>query len=108
MPTAAILQEIHVGDFGTVLTDTLTNSDDDTIVDISSALEQEFRFRKPNGTVVEKTTVFVTDGTDGKVKYVAESGLFDVAGVWKRQTRIKDGVSEWFSNVLEFRVHENV
>jgi hypothetical protein len=58
------------------------------ILDISTATTKEIIFRKPDGTTVTKTAVFVSNGTDGKVKYTTVSNDLDQVSVWKMQARI--------------------
>lgn len=54
-------------------------------VNISSATVKKIYLQKPDGTVVEKTAVFSSDGSDGKIKYSLEAGVLDATGEWKAQ-----------------------
>lgn len=67
----------------------VTVVEDDVIVDLSTATTKTLYFRKPNGTTVSKTADFVTDGTDGKLKYVTESAFLDMAGMWNIQAYVQ-------------------
>lgn len=76
--------EIHQEDIGTAFT--ITIMDDTAVVDISSAtVTKQIKFKKPSGTVVTKNGVFVTDGTDGKLRYTSIADDLDEAGKWYLQ-----------------------
>ena len=98
--------EIHVGDIGTVLT--VTVKDDTAVVDISSATTKQIILRKPSGTNLEKTGVFVTDGSDGQMKYTTVSGDLSEAGDWSVQAKVVLTSGTWFSDVSTFTVHPNL
>lgn len=99
--------EIRLGDIGTVFE--ITIQDNGTVVDISEATTQEIIFKKPDvDTVVVKATSFVTDGSDGKIKYTVASGDLDVIGKWQIQARIVLPGGEWKSDIVEFQVLPNL
>lgn len=100
------VEEVHVGDIGTVFT--VTVADSGTPVDISAATTIEIIFGKPyDNASVTKTAVFVTDGTDGKIKYTTVANDLNIAGPWEIQARITLPTGTWRSEVGEFTVHEN-
>jgi hypothetical protein len=105
------LEVLHIGDFGTVFELTVVDQDNE-VVDVSAATEMTWRFRKPGGTTFTKTGSHVTDGTDGKVKYVveelAEGAILDVAGTWSYQLFVDLPSGEWSSDVLHFDVEGNL
>jgi len=99
--------EIHVDDIGTLFTITITEGG--VPVDISSATVKDFHFDKPNANgKFNKTADFVTDGTDGKLKYVSESEVLDTPGDWKIQAHIVMPNGEWHTNIDTFKVFENI
>jgi hypothetical protein len=102
----ACVQEIHVNDIGTVFEITLV--DCDTPVNISAATETTILFSKPDGTVVEQTAVFTTNGADGKIRYVTVDGDLDVDGKWKLQARVVMPSGAWSSNISGFTVKPNL
>ena len=53
--------------------------------DISLATDLKLIITKANGARVEKTAVFVTDGTDGKLKYVSVAGDLSPHGTYEVQ-----------------------
>lgn len=101
-----MIGEIHVGDVGTVFSVTIKD-EDDAVVNISSATVT-FIFNKPDGTEIQRATVFVTDGTDGQVKYTTVSGDLDLYGPWRLQAFVDFGSTEWYSDIYKFKVYNNL
>ncbi len=95
--------EIHVDDIGTIFTVTIVDQDD-AVVDISLYSPKQLIFTKPDGTRVEQTASFTTDGTDGKIQYTSESGDLDQPGLWQLQGI----VSTLHTNITTFPVHRNL
>ncbi len=101
------VEEIHVGDVGTIFEVTLKDGDD--AVDISAATTKQLIFRTPDGkTVVEHDAEFVTTGVDGKIKYTTVADDLSVEGVWKIQAYIVLADGAWRSSVEEFQVYANL
>jgi hypothetical protein len=102
MPTTT--DEIHVGDVGTALVVEIVEWDEDTqayvAVNISAATTLTIYLTRPNGTVLTKTAVLDTSGTDGKMKYTTVSGDLSAAGRWKIQGYVA-GVAGWSGSSLE-------
>ena len=101
---------IHVGDVGTAVTLTVEEPAG-TPKDISSGAgvtATQFEFRKPDGTDITKNAPYVTNGVDGKIKYVSESGFFDLAGAWRFQGIITLGASGFRTNIVHFFVKRNL
>jgi hypothetical protein len=98
--------EIHVNDVGTTFQ--LTFKDDGSIVDVSSASAVEVLLMGPDDTAVTKTATLVSDGTDGKVKYVTVSGDIDTAGTWKIQGKVTFATNIYNSDVHTFTVYKNL
>lgn len=73
--------KIFVGDFGIVMRATV--KEDGVIVDISGATTKQLRFRAPDGTTTNKTAAFTTDGTDGQLQYLLQTGDIDQIGPWE-------------------------
>jgi hypothetical protein len=65
-------------------------------------------FSKPDGAVVEKTAVFSTDGSDGKIRYITVDGDLDAIGKWKIQARVVMPTGSWSSNLSSFKVYGNL
>lgn len=103
----ACMQEIRLGDVGTAIRGTIRD-EDDAIVNISSATTKLFYLRKPSGTIVSKTAVFTTDGTDGKMQYVLQSGDIDTVGRWEVEAYVVLSTGEWYSDNAEFLVKNSL
>lgn len=98
--------EIHYGDVGTSLQVTVKDGND--VLDVSAASTKQILLLKPGGDLLTKTASFVTDGTDGVIKYVTISGDLDELGMWKIQVYVVIGSSEWHSDVGTFKVFPNI
>jgi hypothetical protein len=99
--------DIHVDEAGTIFERTIKDQDD-VIVDISGATTKEIIFRKPTGVSVVKEAINSTDGTDGKMRYLAAADDLDTEGYWQWQAHIVFPSGEWYTDILQFEVHENL
>lgn len=95
--------EVHVGDINTSLE--LIVTEGGAVVDIGTASSMTIRFRKPSGTIVEKTAVLKTDGSDGNMRYLSESGFLDEAGRWMRQGHFTLGTWTGSTDAVIFHVY---
>lgn len=98
---------IHLGDVGTIIQITITDCSG-TAIDISNATNIEFVFKKPSGASITRTGLFVTDGTDGLVKYTLIADDIDEIGTWKIQVNITASNGSWSSCFESFKVHRNL
>ena len=98
--------EIHKGDIGTQFT--VTVQDGTTVVAISTASTKQLIFKKPGGTILTKSTSFVTDGTDGKMQYVSVDGDLSDDGVWKMQGKVIIGGNTFSTDITSFKVYRNL
>ena len=98
--------QIHENDIGTVFIVYIT--EDGVAVPLGTATTKEIRFRKPTGIQAIKDAEFVTDGSDGGLKYTTVTDDLTPAGVWQIQGRAVLPNGTWSSEVDEFRVHENI
>ena len=99
---------LHIGDIGTEII--LTIAEDGAIVNISGVATKFIILRKPSEAVVTKTAEFVTDGTDGQIKYVTISADdLDEDGIWHAQGHVT-GLGGWSgkSDIAYFRVKSNL
>jgi hypothetical protein len=78
------------------------------VVDLSAASTKQFILRKSTGAAVTKTAEFVTDGTDGKLKYTTTITDLDVTGDWQLQVYVKWTATEWRSDIQNFMVRPNL
>jgi len=77
-------------------------------ISIASASTKNFKVLKPSGSVVTWAGSFVTDGTDGKLKYVTLTNDLDELGVYRFQVEFVIGSFNGRTEVGEFTVQENV
>lgn len=105
--TCLVPDEIHVGAVGLVFE--ITVMQNCTAVDISTATTMQIYFLKNDGvTVLTKTAVFTTDGSDGKMKYVTIAGDLDQVGDWKIQGNIITPTWATPTSIGEFEVEKNL
>lgn len=96
-------RNIHVDDYGWV--GKLRIVQDGEPVDISTYTTRQFIFTKPDGTEVTKTATFDTDGTNGVLRYVVETGVMNVVSAkWSVRALLTKVGSELTSAPLNFSV----
>lgn len=88
--------QIFVGDEGTEIRVTIT--DNGVVVDLSSAIEILFIFRKPDGATLQVDGSLYTDGVDGIVFYNTIAGDIDQSGMYKLQVRVTISSGNVFSS----------
>lgn len=98
--------EIHADDVGTQLI--FTVKEDGQAVDISLATTTDLEITKPDTTKLQKNASFFTDGTDGKLVYVIESGDINIPGIYRIQAKIGLGGGSYSSSIATFKVHCNL
>ena len=97
---------IHKDNVGTKLLVTVT--DDGSDVDISTSSSLTIFIKKPDGTVLARTGVLNTDGTDGKMYYLTVVGDLDVAGNYKIQGKVVISTGTFYTSISNFKVHCNL
>lgn len=98
--------DAHYGDIGTAIIITVTAND--VVYDISGATVKKILLKKPDGTVLTKDAVFVTDGKDGKIQYVTITGDLNAIGKWKVQAHLTFASGDWHSSIDDFQVDGNL
>lgn len=102
MSCTSCADTIKVGDIGTVFRLTIIDCSTQAVVDLSSQSAMVFNFKKPDGTIVQKTPVFTTDGTDGQVEYTTVSGDIDQAGQWFLQGNVTITAGQFSTGIVPF------
>ncbi len=77
---------VRVGNVGTLLICTVTRvvNSVEQAVDLSGTTAIQMEIQKPSGErLTPVVATFLTDGTDGKIQYTDNTGIFDQAGRWK-------------------------
>ncbi len=80
------MAQIRKDDIGTKLR--ITASINGSVVDINSASAMTIFLRKPGRTVLTKTAVLSTDGTNGKFEYITVAGDVNEQGLWRIQGKV--------------------
>lgn len=97
--------KLHVGDTATII---ITLKDNGVVVDISAATALEIKLQRPAGTSFSRTASFVTDGTDGKMKYKLLTTDLDLDGPWKIQAVVTETDDVFNSSVGKIQVNRNI
>jgi hypothetical protein len=97
----------HVGDVGCVIT-ILVRDEDGSAVDLSVTTAKTWTVQKPSGAQVTWTPSFVTDGTDGYLKYTTAANDLDQEGVWRVQVNLTFVSSSAKCDAVAFSVKENI
>lgn len=100
--------EIHMFDVGTTIQVTIV--EDGVAVDISSATTQEIILKSPKGIIKTKPSSFLTNGSDGIIKYLSIITDFDEEGVWRIQAHVVllAPTGDWKSDFGDFTVFPNL
>ena len=95
-----------------VLMKTVDDNDVQAVFDISTMTTLEIEFLDPDGaTVTAQTASFVTDGTDGLIKFVNPDTtmLLNKPGVWHRRGHVAKTGEDWRNyNWIPFTVLTSV
>jgi hypothetical protein len=106
------VDQIHVGDIGTLFVVYIVEDDPDSDgflpVNVATATTKEIHYWKPSGATLSKAASLLTDGSEGGLTYTSVDGDIDEAGVWKIQGFVEFVNGEWHSEVQEFRVRANL
>lgn len=99
-------QQIHVNDTGTEFRITIT--DEDNVVDLSSATVLHIIFRKPDSTSITVDANLYTDGTDGTIYYNVVDGDLDQSGIYKIQAYVEISGGSYYSSIGTFKAACNL
>jgi hypothetical protein len=117
MATAfSALEEIHIGDVGTIMLIEVFNGD--ARMDLSGATELQLHvYRKDKSSYILELDdlafadppLGTGDGVDGKIIYVSRAGDFTVKGEYSMQMHVKFSEhEEWSSSIPGFTVFSNL
>ena len=97
-------KRIRSGDATTFVL-TLRNPKTYEAIDVSGATAQEIIFEGPAMQQVKKTSMYDSDGTDGKIKCTLSSDDLQQVGTWKMQAHVTLASGyEYRSEVVEIEV----
>lgn len=94
---------VHNGDAGTIFRLTITDTSG-TAIDVSTADTKYIYFREPDGTKIQKTAEFYTDGKDGIIQYTTVAGDIDAVGTWMVQGYIETSLGKFWTEKDSFKV----
>lgn len=98
------LKNLVAGDYGQPLELTFLDVDTSLAANISGyATSKKMIFTQPDGTEVEKTASFKTDGSDGILTYTIEAG-FLTAGSWHVKGQVTSASAQLTTERHSFRV----
>lgn len=101
------MNEIHIDDYGWTINITIKD-ENGSVKDLSSCIEASIIFTKPDNTSITREAEFVTDGSDGMIKYVVQDGDIDTVGTWQIQASTTFSSSVLRSNIEKFKVYRNL
>ena len=82
------MDAIVAGDYGHSLVLTILDTDTNAAADVSSYSTAYVLLTTPSGTVLTKAATWVTNGSDGQIKYTTTAGDLTVGGMWQVQGRV--------------------
>lgn len=102
------IRGLVVGQYGTPITITVTDSDG-VAVDLSSYSPFTVTLRDPTDSkTIQYTAEFVTSGTDGKLKFTPASGDIDIDGIWHGQIKLQKANVVEYTQTFEVTVERNL
>lgn len=104
---AITVEDIHVGEGGLDF-DIQVKRRSGVAADISEATKTDIIFQRPDGTYFTRPAIFITDGSDGWIRYTTIVNDFDQAGTWKYQTYIEIGSDVKWGSIHKFKVLSNL
>ena len=98
---------IHVGDIGATLQYQFTDSSGN-VVDVSTATTLQMTIVRSDASRLTVTASFVTNGKDGLLQYLTQTGDLSVAGMYTLQVYVSWGASKSLhGNIQMFQVWPN-
>lgn len=91
-----------------LLIETTIKDQDKVVIDLSSATSKKLILESPKGIRKENDASYVTDGSDGKFKYVTQSNDLNELGVWELQFVIIKDSNTYSSSLGSFEVKRNL
>lgn len=101
------MAELHLYDYGTILKINVVDSAGNS-QSVLGATNILFLLEKPNESVITRSGVLTTDGSDGLIQYTVASGDLDIAGIWSIQGRVITPSGSYSTSISEFRVDKNL
>jgi len=98
----------HVGGVGIVFTFTVKDTAN-AAIDLSSSATKTLTVVAPNGVSTTWTLAYVTDGTDGQVKFTTTATTdLHTAGKWRAQLWMDFTTTSWYTDIVTFEIEANL
>lgn len=101
-----MVNPLHVGDYGTILSLTIKDQND-AVVNLDSSSGNIVYIMKPNNVIMTRDG-FTQDATNGIITYTIQSGELDIPGIYSLQAKVITPSGNFSSNCSEFRVDRNL
>lgn len=98
----------QLNDVGSPIGVTIYRADGTVESLLGSATTKQIIIKKPSGELLTKTAILVTDGSDGKMKYVTASGDLDETGMYNYHGYVVIGSWQGRTTVKSFEVCTNL
>lgn len=106
--TTTVETDIHVGDIGTILIVAFVEDGNVFPITSGSPLVNQIGLKKPSKKEVWVDAGFLTDGSDGKIKYVVhDASFFDEAGTWYITGKCQTADGKWIATARAFKVRSS-
>ena len=103
------LNNIVSGDYGQTIILTIIDTDTDAAANVSAYITTiQVQISDPAGNTATKTATYVSDGSDGQVKYTIASGDIDEVGSWRIRAKVTSASAVLSSVWQSFTVREAV
>lgn len=99
------IDQLHQGDYGSTLKFTI--KDNTVVVDIDSFTTKEIIFTRPDGTKFTRNATLIHGGS-GRMDYTIASGDLDAKGTWQLQGRLANTTKNFYTDIIDFKVHDNL
>jgi hypothetical protein len=104
-----MIQTVHLGDVGTVLESTIYDrATPQDPLDLTTATELTYKFKKPSGAIVTKTALLAGAGTAGKIRYTFVAGDLDELGTWRIQGHVVLPTGSWSTSIEQLKCVANI
>lgn len=97
--------DIHMHDVGTVFQITITDSGSPVNLSSGISASNVVLLRKPDGTIITGSATYVTNGTDGLIKYIVSgSDVLNQSGTWQLSANVNTSTGKWTATSVGFTV----
>jgi len=99
------MENIRLLDESTII---VTIKEGGVVVPVQDTTSRQIILKKPSGTTLTKSAVFLTNGSDGKVKYKMLPGEVNELKTWSVQAIVQWSDGRFASTIDSFDVESNL